>query len=57
MKAKEKAYKMQWINKYGDIIATKVYHFYHIKEARKHAESLFAECMMNDVVKIKASRE
>ena len=51
---KQKLYELNWKDKYGNIIASKRYHFYHIKEARYHAKLLFADCRQNDVAKITA---
>lgn len=51
-----KAYKLTWEDKKGNVIASKVYHFDRIKEARSHAALLLAECNNSDVARIRASR-
>lgn len=53
---KLKSYKLTWEDKKGNVLASKIYHFEHVKEAKFHAKTLLSECSNSDVVKIGVSR-
>ena len=57
MKAKEnKAYLFAYLDKKGNELKSYVLNAYNMKEAKDTRNKLFAECMLNDCVKIKISK-
>ena len=57
MKAKEdKAYLFTYLDRTGNELKSYVLNAYNMKEAKDTRNKLFAECMLNDCVKIKISK-
>ena len=53
---KNKAYLFTYLDKKGNELKSYVFEAFNMEEAKKIKAKLFAECMLNDCIKIKVAK-